>query len=123
MHELPVQNYLLEIILATAGVGFFLPVFRLFTYHLQLSHNRLTTNEDLKELYGLIDGPAPFERCQNTRRHPLTSLKATLLLNVEPSDPRTTSFSRDLHHNKGKRYSTLVSDRQSVLNYLVEAEL
>jgi len=25
--------------------------------------------------------------------------------------------------NKGKRYSMLVTDRQSVLNYLVEAEL
>lgn len=94
MHELPVQNYLLEILLGATAVGFFLPVFRLFIYHIQLFHNRLTTNEDLKELYGLIDGPAPFERCQNTKRHPLTSLKATLLLNVEQSEPRTTSFSR-----------------------------
>lgn len=123
MHELPVQNYLLEIILGAAAVGFFLPIFRLLTYHLQLFYNRLTTNEDLKELYRLIDGPAPFERCQNTKRQPLTSLNNTLILNVEQSEPRTTSFSRDLNHNKGKRYSTLVSDRQSVLNYLVEAEL
>jgi hypothetical protein len=123
MHEWPVQNYLLEIILAAAAVAFFLPVFKLFTYHVGLFHSRKTTNEDLKELYAVIDGPVPFERCQNTARPPLAPLNATLILNVEHSEPRSTSFSREQNHNKGKRYSILVSDRQSVLNSLVEAEL
>ena len=56
----PFHSYLLEIIIAvTAGV-FSLPVLKLLTYHIGLLSSRLTTNEDLKKLYKLLNGPVPF---------------------------------------------------------------
>jgi len=56
----PFHSYLLEIIIAvTAGV-FSLPVLKLLTYHIGLLFSRLTTNEDLKKLYNLLNAPVPF---------------------------------------------------------------
>lgn len=56
----PFHSFLLEIIIGvTAGV-FSLPVLKLLTYHIGLLFSRLTTNEDLKKLYNLLNGPVPF---------------------------------------------------------------
>jgi hypothetical protein len=49
--------------------------------------------------------------------------EAQLVLNTESSSESYRSQANRESLNKGKRYSMLVSDRQSVLNYLVETEL
>jgi hypothetical protein len=125
LHSYPVNAYLMEIILAAASGVFFLPVFKLFTYHLGLFFSRQTTNEDLKGLYELLNGPVPFRRCELYPRPPLAPIKGKMILSVERDErsSRDSNCHREQVLDKGKRYSTLVSDRQSVLNYLVETEL
>lgn len=56
----PFHSYLLEIIIAVTVGVFSLPVLKLLTYHIGLIFSRLTTNEDLKKLYRLLNGPVPF---------------------------------------------------------------
>lgn len=56
----PFHNYLLEIIIAATTGIFSLPVLKLLTYHIGLMSSRLTTNEDLKKLYRLLNSPVPF---------------------------------------------------------------
>lgn len=82
LHTYPVHAYLLEIILASVAGVFFLPVFKLFTYHLQLFYSKQTTNEDLKGLYELLNGPVPFKRCEMYPRPSLAPIKAKLILST-----------------------------------------
>jgi hypothetical protein len=118
-----VLSYLLEIIEGVLGLGFGLALLKLFSYHVELISCGLTTNEDLKDIYKPIGGMVPFSRC--TPDHPpVLDLKGRLVkgsdLEVSMDEPARRSVDP---LNKGKRYSTLVSDRQSVLNSLVDGEL
>jgi len=64
-------------------VCFFLPIAKLFFYHLALIYNRSTTNEDLKKIYLLIDYNVPFDRCYNYDRPPMVKNGSKLIFNVE----------------------------------------
>jgi hypothetical protein len=78
----PVQFYLVEIIIGSSAGLLFLPIFKLFTYHLGLFYSRQTTNEDLKELYLVLNGQVPFKRCDFSNRSSLAPLKAKLMLSI-----------------------------------------
>lgn len=76
----------------------------------------------MKGTYEPIEGKVPFGRCQE-KHPPFTDEKLWLVRSddIEMSIEGHPGLEADL--NKGKRYSTLVSDRQSVLNALVEPVL
>lgn len=122
LSPLPIKSYLLQILLAATSGVLFLPIFKLFTYHIKLFYNRQTTNEDLKDLYKIIDIEPPFQRCESHKRNKKVNFNAKLILissiNEKYSSDHEKSTKESL--NKGTRYSTLVSDRQSVLNSLVQ---
>lgn len=120
---LSILTYLLEILVGTLSAAFFFPILKLLLYHVGLILRRQTTNENLKKIYNIIENDVPFERCAATGRPPLVEKDAQLVLNTESSSDTYRSQANRESLNKGKRYSMLVSDRQSVLNYLVETEL
>ena len=100
--------------------GFGLALFKLLVYHFGLINQGVTTNEDLKDTYKIIHGRVPFSRC-SVGHPPLVNIRGKLIKSAEVEmnlgeDDKNINFVTD----KGKRYSTLVSDRQSVLNSLVE---
>lgn len=110
-------EFLIEIIVALLGVGFGFGLVKLLVYHIELGLNRLTTNEDLKGTYEAVRGEVSFPRCQKP---------SPPILDIQVKLVRADSYEMETHRfsmTKGKRYSTLVSDRQSVLNSLVEQQL
>jgi hypothetical protein len=116
-----VLAYLLDIIVGVAALGFGVALMKLLAYHFGLIRSGLTTNEDLKDIYGIIKEQVPFSRC-SPDHPPLVHLSEKLIrcseIEVSLEDTVRRSSTTGLP-NKGKRYSTLVSDRQSVLNSLV----
>ena len=114
----PVLEYLLELVCGLMAVGLGLGLLKLLVYHLKLTYKRLTTNEDLKETYKPIQGQVPFDRCQPG--HPPIFDPSLELVREEDDLQVEQHFSLQ---SKGKRYSTLVSGRDSVLNSLVDAQL
>ena len=87
---------------------------KLLMYHIGLINRGLTTNEDLKNTYQIIRGKVPFTRGVG---HPsLLQLGGKL---VKGDELMMSLEERNSEGVQGRRYSTLVTERQSVLNALV----
>lgn len=116
-----VGDFIVYMLIGLFAFIFLFPIGRLFVYHLQLIRKGLTTNEQIKRTFKLINNELPFERLEYSiyreKRLPKFSYR---LQKIKKPEAIRVHMSEGYHSVGGQSFSQDKTERVSIFNSLIQ---